>query len=161
MCKLKLALFVIGAITVVSACTTTGGGYGTSRDGQYPSMTLSWTSADAMSGSMTAAFENGETFTGPYFQITSDVQEDRLNPLWNGWYGPRGGWPYWHAHAGVAFYKYYSGRMVANLLGSEGEHMRCRFHLQTPSEGMSGGGAGECQLPGSGTIDAVLRPAHS
>ena len=110
---------------------------------------------------MTATFENGESFDGPYFQITSDVQADRLGPLWTGWYGPLGGWPYWHAHAGRAFYTYYSGRVVANLTGSRGEHMRCRFRLRYPTQGLSGGGAGECQLPGSQTIDAVLMPSSS
>ena len=44
------------------------------------------------------------------------------------------------------FYKTYSGRVLANLQANDGEHMRCRFDLISPSRGMAGGGEGRCQL---------------
>ena len=34
----------------------------------------------------------------------------------------------------------YTGRVVANLEGPNGTHMRCRFDLMRPSSGMAGGG---------------------
>jgi hypothetical protein len=42
--------------------------------------------------------------------------------------------------------KTYSGRVLANLHSEDGEHMRCRFTLISPSRGMAGGGEGRCQL---------------
>jgi hypothetical protein len=35
-----------------------------------------------------------------------------------------------------------------------GTHMRCQFRLVHPSDGMNGGGLGQCQLPDGTTIDA-------
>ena len=32
--------------------------------------------------------------------------------------------------------KYYNGRVLANLNGADGEHMRCRFQLVRPQSGM-------------------------
>jgi hypothetical protein len=34
--------------------------------------------------------------------------------------------------------------------------MRCRFDLNDPPSGMSGGGQGKCQVAGGATIDAVF-----
>ncbi len=36
--------------------------------------------------------------------------------------------------------------------------MRCRFQLAYPSNGMYGGGRGECQLPGGKAIDVKFPP---
>jgi hypothetical protein len=44
--------------------------------------------------------------------------------------------------------------VVANLGAPGGEHMRCKFQLAHPSEGMAGGGRGQCQMPDGKTIDA-------
>ncbi len=154
------AAMACGAVLMSSCTTTTGTGYGTTRNGVSSPVRLAWMSTDSISGTLTATLDNGESFQGPYFQITSDLRVERLAPLWDGWYGPLGGWPYWSAYAGPNFYTQYSGRVVANLLGTKGEHMRCRFRLMHPAEGMSGGGSGECQLPGSLSIDAVLSPSR-
>jgi hypothetical protein len=48
---------------------------------------------------------------------------------------------------------HYCGKMVANLASSDGKHMRCKFQLMDPQDGMSGGGQGQCQLPRGKTID--------
>jgi len=39
---------------------------------------------------------DGNTFTGQFFQITSDTTVDNLGPLWDGWggYGGRERWRY-------------------------------------------------------------------
>jgi hypothetical protein len=33
-------------------------------------------------------------------------------------------------------------------------HMRCKFQLVHPSDGMAGGGSGQCPLPDGKTVDA-------
>jgi hypothetical protein len=37
--------------------------------------------------------------------------------------------------------------------------MRCKFQLAHPSDGMAGGGSGQCQMPGGETIDATFPAA--
>ena len=58
----------------------------------------------------------------------------------------RGDWRYWDREEESGFYKAYSGRVLANLRADDGERMRCRFDLISPSRGMAGGGEGRCQL---------------
>ncbi|HEY8537684.1 MAG TPA: hypothetical protein VIL28_02385 [Steroidobacteraceae bacterium] len=145
-----LALFVAG-------CTTTGAGHGTLHNGVDEGVTFQWRSTDSVSGTMSATFADGRTFTGNYFQITSDTRVDRLGPLWDGWHHHWRGWPHWHPDPGPRFVKHYSGRVLANLRSADGnEYMRCRFRLIRPSAGMAGGGAGTCQLSDGKTIDATF-----
>jgi hypothetical protein len=145
------------ALTLAAACTTTGAGMGTTRPDNAP-VNFTWTSDNAVSGTMTAALANGESFRGKFFQVTSDTRVDRLTPLWVGW-GFHRDWPFWGIDAGPDFVKHYSGRVLANLEGAHGEHMRCSFRLVHPSSGMSGGGAGRCQIPGGETVDATFPAA--
>jgi hypothetical protein len=108
---------------------------------------------------MTATESDGKTFSGQFFQITSDTTVDTLGPLWAGW-GPgwrRNGWYDWNA--GPEFVTHYSGRVVANLATPDGAHMRCKFQLIHPSDGMAGGGRGACQMPDGNTIDATFPKA--
>ncbi|MDB6100768.1 MAG: hypothetical protein JWO52_767, partial [Gammaproteobacteria bacterium] len=51
------------------------------------------------------------------------------------------------------------GKVVANLSAPDGLHMRCNFQLVHPSDGMAGGGRGQCQLPKGNTIDATFPKA--
>jgi hypothetical protein len=39
----------------------------------------------------------------------------------------------------------YTGRVGANLADPEGNHLRYKFRLEHPSNGMAGGGLGNCQ----------------
>jgi hypothetical protein len=68
-----------------------------------------------------------------------------------------GGFGYWDA--GPEFVTQYTGRVVANLGTASGEHMRCKFQLVHPSDGMAGGGRGQCQMPDGKTIDATFPTA--
>jgi hypothetical protein len=43
-------------------------------------------------------------------------------------------------------------------LFEDGQRMRCRFQLNTPIEGMTGDGKGECQLKNGRSVDAVIPP---
>jgi hypothetical protein len=150
---LKLGLPLL--IAVAAGCTTMGTGTGSTASGKNP-VNFSWKSSDGVSGSMNASLSNGKTYSGQFFQITSDTTVDNLGPLWTGWggYGGRwgGDWGFWDA--GPEFVTHYSGRVVANLSTADGEHMRCTFQLVHPQDGMAGGGTGQCQLPKGNTIDA-------
>ena len=127
----------------VAGCTTTGTGFGN----------VEKSSDGGISGTMSASLSPVQSFSGQFFQITSTTQIDGLGPLWDGWdYG----WGDWGPGEGGEFMRYYSGRVVANLADAKGEHMRCRFHLAHPDWGMSGGGSGECQVPGGEKIDATF-----
>jgi len=151
---------VVFSALMATACTTMGTGVGETRGGG-PGVSFSWKAEGARSGEMTAAIAGGATYTGRLFQITSDTRVDDMGPLWVGW-GPRrfgafGAWPYWDA--GPQFITHYSGRVLANLVSPEGDHMRCNFRLVRPASGMAGGGEGKCQLGDGKTIDATFPAA--
>src|SRR4051812_33286684 len=76
-------LAVLGA-----GCTTMGPGFGTTATGTS-AMTFNWKSSDAISGSMPATATDGKSYSGEFFQVTSETTVDNLGPLWAGW-GP--GW---------------------------------------------------------------------
>jgi hypothetical protein len=142
---------------LAAGCTTMGTGFGSTATGA-DHVNFSWKSSNSVSGTMNATLSDGKTYTGQFFQITSDTTVDNLGPLWAGW-GPgwRGDWGYWSA--GPEFITHYSGRVLANLGTPDGQHMRCKFQLVHPSDGMAGGGHGQCQLPDGKTIDATFPTA--
>jgi hypothetical protein len=153
--KLGLVLLVL----VATGCTTMGTGSGSTATGKIP-VNFAWRSSNGVSGTMNATLADGTHYAGQFFQITSDTTVDTLGPLWDGW-GPGlrgvGGWDSWgYWGAGPEFVTHYSGRVVANLATPGGKHMRCTFQLARPSDGMSGGGSGQCQLPDGKTIDATF-----
>jgi hypothetical protein len=153
---ITVALPLLAAL--LTACATTGTGTGSTASGAGP-VSFNWTSSDGVSGTMSAAFQNGTVYTGQFFQITSDTRIDSVGPLWSGghpgWFG-RGGWEYWDVAPTPGFITHYSGRVVANLSAPSGQHMRCSFQLAHPSSGLSGGGQGRCQMPDAKTIDATF-----
>jgi hypothetical protein len=154
---------VIAALCVglaLGGCTTMGTGTGTLGAGNKP-VNFAWKSSDGgTSGTMTATLSDGSVFTGPYLQVTSTARNDDFAPMWSGW---NYGWPDWQwAGAGMpitSFQTVYSGRVMANLQASDGKHLRCHFQLNNPSSGMQGGGQGQCQVQGGGTVDAVFPTA--
>ncbi|WP_298668488.1 hypothetical protein [uncultured Sphingomonas sp.] len=165
-----VALIAAGAL---AGCTTTGTGVGDSGASGLTA-TFSWKAQGARTGEMMAQLSNGQNYTGTFFQITSETRVDDLGPLWAGWgpmgggfYGRRGywrggwggwgGWGYWGPSQ--EFLTHYSGKVLANLTGPDGR-MRCRFTLIRPSGGMGGGGEGQCQLPGGGTLNATFAPSR-
>ena len=154
-----LALATLAAAAALAGCTTTGmGGGDLSRPGRGPEPVLfSWKSTDGgLSGTMTATLPHA-TYQGRFFQITQQTQRQFIEPLWVGWRPGWGDWPYWGPGDWAdttQFITRYSGKVVANLQSDGGGRMRCRLHLIDPARGMSGGGEGECQLSGGGTIAA-------
>jgi hypothetical protein len=148
-------LGLIGMMSAMAACTTMGTGIGNARGGDLQA-NFAWTSTDDRTGTLTANLSSGDSFSGPFFQVTRDTRVETLAPLWYGWAGPWRGARYWGRYPDTAFVTHYSGRVVANLADGSGEHMRCHFTLMHPQQGMAGGGAGQCQLPSGQTIDATF-----
>ena len=137
----------------LSGCTSVGTGTGSVSPGGAP-VAFSWKSTDGgITGAMLATLENGQTFSGPFLQITQQARSEDFGPMWNGWAPYWNDWPgsYW----GPDFATLYSGRVIANLQSANGR-MRCRFRLNTPVDGMSGGGQGQCQLDNGRSVDAVF-----
>jgi hypothetical protein len=183
--KITTVLTAAAALASLAACAPTSGvGVASTPAGDLRA-TMSWQSSGGRAGVMTAQLNNGESYTGRYFQISHDTQVTDLDPLWIGWNGPgfggprfRGGWGGWHGRRGwgagfgyggwggwdswgpqTTFVTVYSGRVVANLEGPNGTHMRCTFDLMNPSYGMPGGGQGGCQMPSGQIIDATFTRA--
>ena len=135
-------------VALAASCATTRTGSGSAVSGTNP-VKFGWTSRGNVSGSMTATFANGQTFTGPFSQITSNLTHEL---------GSQG--PIWHQEGAydvgpwLQSVPHYTGRVVANLGRSDGAQMRCRFELSSPVDGMAGGARGECQLPNDLTVDA-------
>ena len=144
------------ASILLSACTTMGTGSGSL--GNEP-VGLSWTSTDGgTTGTMSATLPDGKTYSGPYLQVTQDARTEDFAPLWTGWGYGWGDWD-WGPYPNTEFTTVYSNRVMANLRSFDGKRMRCHFDLNHPSEGMSGGGQGQCQLQNGGTVDAVFPAA--
>jgi hypothetical protein len=142
---------------LAAGCTTIGTGFGSTATGTNP-VNFNWKSSDSVSGTMNAMLSDGKTYSGQFFQITTDTTVDNLGPLWTGWGGVGPGeWGYWGA--GPQFVTHYSGRVLANLSTPDGQYMRCKFQLVHPSDGMAGGGRGQCQMPDGKTIDATFPTA--
>lgn len=158
----RIALAAAAALLLVlGACTTTGmWGGELAREGKADEpVLLSWKSTDGgISGAMTATLPDA-TYQGRFFQITEQTQRQVVSPLWDGWSQGWVDWPYWGwgtygPYEWTQFVTRYSGKVLANLQTDAGQHMRCRFHLAHPSQGMSGGGDGECQLQDRGVVHA-------
>jgi len=154
--KLGLPLLAM----LAAGCTSIGTGVGSTPSGADP-VSFSWKSSDPVSGTMNATLSDGKIYSGQFFQITKDTTVNSVGPLWSGWSPAWGGWGWenWGAAPSTSFVTHYTGRVVANLGAPSGEHMRCKFQLVHPSEGMAGGGRGQCQMPDGKTIDATFPSA--
>lgn len=153
----KYVQLVLPILAITAGCTTTGRGFGSAACGANPT-TFTWKSYDGHSGTISATLCDGTNYTGQYFQITRNTPIQSIAPLFDGWYS---GWDEtdWNVGASPDFITRYTGRVLANLASSSGSHMRCKFQLVYPDNGMYGGGKGECQLPDGKTIDARFPPA--
>lgn len=160
--RARLAVAVTSAALLLGACTSMsgmGGGDLIQAGKSAEPVLMSWTSDnDGISGTMVATLPD-LTYSGPFFEITQQTTDESLVPLWTGWGEGWDDWSYWtntpdEEYAFTHFVTHYSGKVVANLTAPNGSRMRCRMHLMQPASGMAGGGAGECQIKGGGTIQA-------
>jgi hypothetical protein len=110
-------------------------------------MDFSWQSgSNASQGSIAASSSDGRTFTGTFLQPTRAMTINDYGPYWSAWAGGWGGAGPWYNGAEADFITTYSGHVLASLTGNDGTRMRCTFMLRDPSNGMAGGGEGDCQL---------------
>lgn len=156
--KLPALSATAALMLALAACASTSGiGNGSSGNGAITAA-FSWTERSADRGVMTARLGTGETYSGDYFQVRHDAHIEYYEPLWRGWEGPGrrydSGWEAWGPHTG--FVTEYTGRILSNLSGPNGTHMRCMFMLRSPSTGMSQGGVGRCQLPDGASLDVTF-----
>jgi len=153
------------AAAVLAGCVASGPIKGRlTQPGAAPTpVTLHYRSARFnQNGTLTATLPSGESFSGRYLQVTSDTDAETLDPYWGGWGVGWAGWGPWTDDYGPwiagedfpTFVRNYSGKVIATLLGDRGSRMRCRFRLADPSQGMSSGGVGECEVTGGGKITA-------
>ncbi len=142
-----LLLLLLAAIA--GGCSTMGTGIGYTPSGSPTE--FSWKSSDLVSGTMNATLADGTHYSGKYYQVTGERKFDSATGF-SGWYS---GWDEtdWGVGPSPDFVTQHTDRVVANLASPSGAHMRCRFQLAYPSNGMYGGGRGECQLPGGKAID--------
>src|SRR5258708_31206983 len=123
------AAVVLCAAVALSACTTMGTGTGSVSPSNEP-VTFSWKSTDGgVGGTLSAALKDGQTFSGPYLQVTSTTQSQAFDPLWTGWEYGWGGWGGFGPFPGTPFPTPYSRPLMANLQTVGGQDMRCPFHL--------------------------------
>jgi hypothetical protein len=118
-----------------------------------------------MSGTMQATLASGQIFSGSYLEGArevgsegSDIVLETLGRGWDEWGGDSPHWDGWTPYPD-GFMAQDSGWVVADLQAADGQRMSCRFQLNTPTEGMTGGGQGTCQLNNGGSAEAVFPPS--
>ncbi|MEO8606059.1 MAG: hypothetical protein ABI629_26045 [bacterium] len=155
-------LVAAGLTAGLSGCVASGAIKARLHDGEPVTMHYR-TERFGLDGTMTATMPDGQKFSGRFLQVTSDTDAETLEPFWMGWGAGWGGWsPWsdddsdWMGEGGMmpSFMQYYSGKVVATMLGDRGGRMRCAFRLGEPEEGMEGGGVGGCQTGDKQKIDA-------
>jgi hypothetical protein len=146
-----------GAGVVLGACTSMGGGSGYSAPGNK-AVSFSWKSDDGSgsSGRMSATLADGTIFSGDYVEITRQAASPDVEPEWNRWDRGVSDLATEEEMPTFGASTLYTGRVLANLRDADGQRMRCRFHLNIPSQGMAGGGQGKCDLKNGESIDAVF-----
>ena len=155
-----LAVAVAAAATVM-ACTTMGTGTGVESPGNQP-VNFSWSSKDGgITGTMAATVGTNTQFSGPFLQVTHTTHVDAMGPMWDG-LGPGwsdwGGWSVWGL-SDDAFTTTYTGKVLADLKGDDGQQMRCQFQLNDPISGMGAGGQGTCHFADGRKVSAVFARA--
>ena len=149
-------LLLLPLLAVIAVgCSTTGTGIGYTPSGASAT-TFNWKSSDLVSGTINATLADGTHYSGKYYQVTSDRKFDSATGF-SGWYS---GWDEtdWGVGPSPDSVAQYTDRVIANLASPSGSSMRCRFKLAYPSNGMYGGGHGECRLPGGKPIDVRFPP---
>ena len=159
--KKGCAVLVIVLVGVLSGCVSTGVLNGRLSVPGQPAAPVTFdfkSDRTGEGGKLSAKLPDGEFFSGRYLQITSTTNENAISPMFQGWdpywrtWGPYGS-PWYPDGDYSTFRTNYSGKVIATLFGDKGSTMRCRFRLSDPPSGLSGGGAGECQLSAGGTIE--------
>jgi hypothetical protein len=152
---------LIVAVTL-AGCKSTGTGSGESGTGDVKA-TFMWQETGPSQGNLRATViypgGNSEVYDGKFYQVTRDSRIETLGGLWDPWYPAWGGWAFWGPAPTESFVQHYTGHVLANLSGPQGQRMRCQFQLLRADEGMKGGGEGQCQLSSGQNIRADFPPS--
>ncbi|MCA9619090.1 MAG: hypothetical protein KC731_08710 [Myxococcales bacterium] len=165
MCRLKIA--ALGLVLV--GCASGGTAVGTLQEPEGAEsgevVTLAW-KADPLTprrGEIAGVLPDGSAYSGRYHEIAEEKDVQALDDMWEGWTPYWAEWkvsweyPEWVEPVDAdGFVRIYTRRAVANLVATKGDgRMRCRFELRAPSQGLAGGGRGECQLTTGEQITGV------
>ncbi|MDB5925331.1 MAG: hypothetical protein JWN13_4267 [Betaproteobacteria bacterium] len=155
---------LLGAGIALSACTTVGTGSGSLSPGDAP-VAFAWKSTQAgMGGTMQATLASGQIFSGPYLESAADVSDEDpdfvMESLQRSWVESGPELPHWDGWTPYqdGSVTQYSGLVGAELQAADGQRMSCRFQLNAPLEGMTGGGQGTCQLNNGRSAKALFPP---
>jgi hypothetical protein len=169
------------ALVLAVGCATSGVGSGHVEMSGKPDegdrggeAVFTWrASADATRGTIEVALPDGRIFHGTFSQTSraavaepgswwGDADPGHVGGGLHDGRSDRGyAWRYGATTDHSGFVRHYSGRVVAQLDGPEGERMRCSFTLARPEEGPASGGVGVCQVSTGERIErATLRGAE-
>lgn len=133
----------------------------TRKDGHAEEVPFSFESQSESAGTMSTTLgRGGEHFRGDYVRVEKSTKGHLVTAVYDGWSSPE--WEVWdhdaEGHwkaAGVSFgefARFYTGKVLATLRGSEGNSMRCQLTLRQPQSGLLGGGSGACQVSDGGSL---------
>jgi hypothetical protein len=156
MASVKTLLCAITAV-LAAACVHSGTGHGvltapeTTPDGigqPKGNATFEWqTRGNGSEGELTATLPDGRVYKGTFLQMTGSVRHETASMYWSYWQSPRwGSWGPGYYGPSTQFSTFYKGKVLAYLQAPDRSLMRCHFVLRDPSQGVRGGGQGECQL---------------
>ena len=158
---INISVIAFALSLFLSACSTTGiikGFWKKSKNSKSANVALKYyQNPSATSGNMAVILPSGEIFKGRFVQITSTSTSDSVGVGWGAWDPYWGDWgpyddPWYSGGSMTTFRKNYSGKVIATLFDQKNNSMRCRIRLASPSEGLGGGGLGECQTSKGGVL---------
>ncbi len=159
-----LWLFCVAAFGCAGTGTATGE-LKSAAGKNEAAVSLEWKSMlfDPLHGEVSGTLPGGRHFSGQYFEVVKTAPVDVYGPAWLGW---EPFWPDWAVpwHTGdlelrewPAFAEIYTGRVIANLHSDDNQqHLRCRFQITHPFDGLQGGGRGHCQLSDGESVEGVV-----
>jgi hypothetical protein len=118
--------------------------------------TFTWEQSAPTSGTLRATVTKPgsapEAYEGKFYQMTRDTQINTIADLWSPWYPGWRGWAFWGPEPEEPFVAHYTGHVVANLAGPDGQRMRCQLELLRSGEGDEGRGWGWLVAGGIGSL---------
>jgi hypothetical protein len=153
------------AALALFACATTGIAVGELHEGDQvvKQVKFAW-KADAdlpERGDIWGDMPDGKHYTGRYYEVAENVPEQVYSSAWG---GAEPYWPDWPVTSNKpadktnwnTFAATYTGRVIATMRGgNDGQVIRCRFMVNSPTTGLARGGNGECKLSDGSTIQNV------
>ncbi len=149
---LKIATTLVGAFLCVSCSKESSAEFETpasvgAEKGSATHVTWKSDGGSTTNGSMQADVPGHGLFSGYYMQINTEEDAELAGKSFAGaWYPGWSAWDGWNVQGGPSLMSTYKGKIITVMRSEMGEHMRCRFRLDSIYAGPDGGGTGECQL---------------